>query len=47
LFENGHHPETIIELPHEIELNMCYSHGPASRPAAATVPSSAGLARSR
>ena len=31
LFENGHHPETIIELSHEIELNMCYSHGPAGR----------------
>ncbi|WP_051379350.1 hypothetical protein [Bradyrhizobium murdochi] len=22
LFENGHHPETIIELSREIELNM-------------------------
>jgi hypothetical protein len=22
LFENGHHPETIIELPREIELDM-------------------------
>ena len=22
LFENGHHPETIIELSHEIELDM-------------------------
>jgi hypothetical protein len=22
LFENGHHPETIIELPREIELEM-------------------------
>jgi hypothetical protein len=47
LFENGHHPETIIELSHEIELNMYYSHGPASRPAAATAPSSAGLPQPR
>lgn len=22
LFENGHHPETIVELPHEIELDI-------------------------
>src|ERR1019366_8102317 len=22
LFENGHHPETIVELPREIELDM-------------------------
>src|SRR5450631_3370631 len=22
LFENGHHPETIIELPRELELDM-------------------------
>jgi hypothetical protein len=22
LFENGHHPETIVELPGEIELDM-------------------------
>jgi hypothetical protein len=22
LFENGHHPETIIELPREIELDL-------------------------
>jgi hypothetical protein len=34
LFENGHHPETIIELSHEIELNMRYSHGPRSTGAA-------------
>ena len=47
LFENGHHPETIIELSHEIELNMRYSHGPADRPAAATVPGSAGLPEPR
>ena len=25
LFENDHHPETIIELPHEIELDMTRS----------------------
>ena len=25
LFENHHHPETIIELPHEIELDMTRS----------------------
>lgn len=23
LFENGHHPETISELPHAIELDLC------------------------
>jgi hypothetical protein len=33
LFENGHHPETIIELPREIELDM-----------AGRLPSSAPLA---
>jgi hypothetical protein len=22
LFENGHHPETIVELPREIELDL-------------------------
>jgi hypothetical protein len=22
LFENGHHPETVVELPREIELDM-------------------------
>ena len=47
LFENGHHPETIIELSHKIELNMCYSHGRAGRPAAATAPGSAGLPQPR
>jgi hypothetical protein len=47
LFENGHHPETIIELSHEIELSMRCSHGPAGRPAVATVPSSAGLPQPR
>jgi hypothetical protein len=47
LSENGHHPETIIELPHQIELNMRYSHGPAGRPAAATAPGSAGLPQPR
>jgi hypothetical protein len=26
LFENGHHPETIVELSREIELNMHDSH---------------------
>ena len=34
LFENGHHPETIVELSREIELNMQDSRGPAGRPAA-------------
>jgi hypothetical protein len=33
LFENGHHPETIIELSREIELEMDDSHRPASRSA--------------
>jgi hypothetical protein len=34
LFENGHHPETIIELSRGIELNMHDSRGSAARPAA-------------
>jgi hypothetical protein len=34
LFENGHHPETIIELPREIELDM-----------GSKLPSSAAVAR--
>jgi hypothetical protein len=34
LFENGHHPETVIELSREIELNMHDSRRP-SRSAAA------------
>jgi hypothetical protein len=34
LFENGHHPETIIELPRRIELNMHDSRSSAGRPAA-------------
>jgi hypothetical protein len=33
LFENGHHPETVIELSREIELDMHGSHGPARRTA--------------
>ena len=33
LFENGHHPETIIELSRGIELNMHDSRGSAGRPA--------------
>jgi hypothetical protein len=33
LFENGNHPETIVELPREIELDM---GGTLSRPAADT-----------
>jgi hypothetical protein len=35
LFENGHHPETIIELPREIELDMG-SKLPSSEHLAAT-----------
>ena len=34
LFENGHHPETIIELSRGIELNMHDSRSPAGRSAA-------------
>ena len=34
LFENGHHPETIVELSREIELNMHDSRSLAGRPAA-------------
>lgn len=30
-FENGHHPETIVELSREIELNMHDSRSPAGR----------------
>jgi hypothetical protein len=33
LFENGHHPETIVELSREIELDM---GGPLPLPAART-----------
>jgi hypothetical protein len=33
LFENGHHPETIVELSHEIELDM---RGNLPFPAAST-----------
>lgn len=29
LFENGHHPETIVELSREIELNMHDKPSPA------------------
>jgi hypothetical protein len=32
LSENGHHPETIVELPREIELDL---KGPAAVPPAA------------
>jgi hypothetical protein len=31
LFENGHHPETVIELAREIELNMHDSRSSAGR----------------
>ena len=27
LFENGHHPETIVELSREIELDLKGAHG--------------------
>jgi hypothetical protein len=30
LFENGHHPETILELPREIELDLNGSPGAPS-----------------
>ena len=33
LFENGHHPETIVELAREIELDMA-----AKLPSSATLP---------
>jgi hypothetical protein len=33
LFENGHHPETIIELSREIELDMRGSSIPVGWPA--------------
>ena len=34
LFENGHHPETIVELSREIELNMHDNRSLAGRPVA-------------
>lgn len=34
LFENGRHPETIVELPREIELDMGRSPSPAAQRAA-------------
>ncbi len=36
LFENGHHPETIIELPREIELDLKGSPRAGAFPAAST-----------
>ena len=33
LFENGQHPETIIELPREIELDMGQHPAPSQRAA--------------
>ncbi|MGA2055481.1 MAG: hypothetical protein ABSG88_09240 [Bradyrhizobium sp.] len=34
LFENGHHPETIVELPREIELDLNGSPRAATSPSA-------------
>ncbi len=34
LFENGHHPETIVELSREIELDMGGSTSSSNRPPA-------------
>jgi hypothetical protein len=34
LFENGHHPETIVEVSREIELNMGGRLPSSDRPAA-------------
>ena len=39
LFENGHHPETIVELTREIELDM------GGHPAADHTPSAGRLSR--
>nr|WP_249792708.1 hypothetical protein [Bradyrhizobium sp. BRP22] len=36
LFENGHHPETIVELSREFELDMNSSSAALSSPATAT-----------
>ena len=36
LAENGHHPETIIELSREIELDMHDSRSPVGLPPAAS-----------
>jgi hypothetical protein len=36
LFENGHHPETFVELAREIELDMHDSRSPAGLPTAAS-----------
>ena len=35
LFENGHHPETIVELSREIELDMGGKHPSSDRLSAA------------
>ena len=36
LFENGHHPETIVELKRAIELDMSAEHPSAAHPPAAS-----------
>jgi hypothetical protein len=40
LFENGHHPETIVELSREIELDMA-----GQPPSSATLPAAADTRR--
>ncbi|WP_074124683.1 hypothetical protein [Bradyrhizobium sp. NAS96.2] len=30
LFQNGHHPENIVEVPHEIELEIPYQKPPST-----------------
>jgi hypothetical protein len=40
LFENGHHPETIVELSREIELDMS-----SKLPAPDSIPAAAGTRR--
>jgi hypothetical protein len=37
LFENGHHPETIVELSREIELNMGGDPSSDHAPSASTL----------
>jgi hypothetical protein len=36
LFENGHHPETIVELPREIELDLNGSPRATTSPSASS-----------
>jgi hypothetical protein len=47
LFENGHHPETIVELSREIELDMGGKPSSANTPAAGARRTASEIARGR